>query len=161
MCMHRPAQKSTGVLLSGLLVCCLAGCEGDPYHVGRRVPVRGQIYLGDKPLWLGSAVFGRVWFYPDASKGNTCPQVPVGEIEPNGEYQLKTRGQDGAPPGWYKVLVVATERIDHHYPSRPRKCFVPLRYTRLETTDLQIEVLNDGQEHRYDLHLKPDKALRH
>ena len=46
-------------------------------------------------------------FKPDRSKGNQTPFEPVGVVDEQGIYTVTTKGKDGAPPGWYKVLVSA------------------------------------------------------
>lgn len=131
-----------------------AGCGGDPYQVGDLVPVEGQVQMVGQPLRLGESTFGRVWFHPDTSKGNACPQVPTADLDANGTYRLSTRGRPGAPPGWYKVMVVVTEQIDPTRPSRRRKSFVHLRYGAVETSGLAVCVSATPAQGAYDLRLR-------
>ncbi len=132
-----------------------AGCGGgaDPYGLGETVPVAGTITVNGKPLRLGQGAFGRVWFHPDTSRGNRCPQVPSGVIDAQGGYTLTTREVPGAPPGWYRVMLVATEPVDPRQPSRKRS-LIHARYTAVETSGLAVQVVAKAAPGAYDLKLK-------
>jgi hypothetical protein len=145
---------STRVLLLILGTTALPGCEADAYKVGHIVPVEGRILVNGKPLRLGDRTFGRVWFYPDAAKGNTCPQVATGDIDGEGRYRLTMRGREGVPPGWYKVMVVAVEQIDAAKPARRRQSFVPPRYGAVETSGLCVQAVAEPATGAYDLRLR-------
>ena len=145
---------STRVPLPILAAVVLAGCKADTYKVGPIVPVEGRILVNGKPLCLGERTFGRVWFHPDAAKGNACPQVAAGDIDSAGHYRLTMRGRDGVPPGWYKVMVVAVEQIDAAKPSRRRRSFVPPRYGAIETSGLRVQVVSEPDAGAYDLRLR-------
>ena len=54
-----------------------------------------QRRLGNEPLSADSAV---VLFKPDASKGNTSPFEPVGNVDQKGNYALATTGDE-----WYVI----------------------------------------------------------
>jgi hypothetical protein len=136
-----------------LVVLALAGCQRDPFEVGGTVPVAGRVLVNGQPLRLGTDDFGRVWFHPDAAKGNTCPQVAVGDIDAEGNYRLTTRGRDGVPPGRYKVMLVATEQIDPNRPKRKRKSFVHPRYGAVETSGLSVQIVEGAEPGAYDLRL--------
>ncbi len=142
-------------LLSLAAACALAcGCSQDPYGLGDAVPVVGTVTLKGKPFRLKANAFARVWFHPDAAHGNSCPQIPLGDIDADGHYRLATRGRDGAPPGWYKVMVIATENIDPNRPSKRRPSFVPRRYGNPDTSGLRIQVVAAPSAGAYHLVLK-------
>jgi hypothetical protein len=151
----RAVRRGWSVLLAGLaLVLAGLGCQSDALGIGTTVPVKGAVLVRGRPLHLKGA-FGRVWFYPDADKGNHCSQVAVGDIDANGHYQLHTRDRDGAPVGWYKVMVVAVEQIDPHRPKQPRRCLIHPRYSAIETSGLRVEVVAEPADGAYDLNLSP------
>jgi hypothetical protein len=139
------------VLACGLLV--MAGCGGDAYDVGATVPVAGTVSLGKEPLRLSSSWFGKVWFHPDASQGNTSGQVAVGNIDANGTYKLFTRDTPGAPAGWYKVAVVVSERTEPGQAHKRRKSLIPAKYGDPEKSGLRVEVCAGSQDKAYDLWL--------
>jgi hypothetical protein len=105
---------------------------------------------------------GSVRFVPDKKKGNTSTEEPTGGINDSGVYELKTNNQPGAPLGWYKVCVVATDTPDNTNPSAPVKSYVDGKYRRAETTPLEVEVKSGGA---YDVEVEagsgtvqPDKG---
>jgi hypothetical protein len=134
-------------------VVLISGCGSDPYGVGQCVPVRGQVLVNGQPLRLPAGAFGRVWFYPDVSRGNTCPQVPSGDLDAEGRFELAVRGRKGAPPGWYRVMVVASEQADPNHPTRKRKSFVHPRYASVDTSGLLLQVVAAPAAEEYNLHL--------
>jgi hypothetical protein len=125
----------------------------DTYHVGATFPVQGQVTVSGKALEMTTGKFGRVWFYPDVAKGNRCPQVAVGDIDKDGKYKLSMRDRDGAPAGWYKVMVTATEEIDPSRPGKKRKSFIHARYGGPETSKLAVRVVEEPRPGSYDLNL--------
>jgi hypothetical protein len=142
------------LLLAFLFGCLASGC-GDDSGVGRTVPVAGRVTIDNAPLTAKSTV---VLFKPDASKGNTSPFEPVGTVDADGNYTLKTKGKNGAPLGWYKVVVTAYEGSPEH-PKSPRqhrpvaKSLVPAKYGQEKTSDLSIEVVENPTPGAYDLKL--------
>jgi hypothetical protein len=138
-----------------LLLAAILGCgEADPFGVGATVEVSGRVLVGGAPLEMGPDCLGKVWFHPDAAKGNNAAQVPAGDIGPQGQFSLQTRGAKGAPPGWYKVMLTATRQTDPHKRYFQRKSLIPSRYGDPEKSGLRIEVAANAPEGRYDLHLK-------
>jgi len=145
--MLSPRAASPGFpLVSGAcLIACLAlGC-GD--GIGTCYPVDGRVLLKGKPL---QGMAGLVMFVPDRDKGNNTPVNPTGEIDTQGRYQLSTRGNPGAPAGWYKVVVNpfppgSGDRGDVRRPP------IHGRYTVEKTTPLRIEVIAKPGAGAYDL----------
>src|SRR5262249_6826307 len=134
----RPAWS---VLCScGLLT--LAGCGGL-----KLVPVFGKVTQARQPLTGGA-----LSFVPDASKGNHDSLSCMGRIGSDGRYELTTNGVTksetgkGAPPGWYKVMLLTT------LPGAPDITVNP-KYTDPTKTPLSIEVVNNPEPGRYDLKL--------
>jgi hypothetical protein len=135
-------------LLFALLACgwavLPAGCgskSGTP-------AVTGKVTVAGKPLTTGS-----VSFRPDKAKGNTSPHEPGGDIDAQGNYKLYTAGKEGAPPGWYKVVVVATEPLDPKNPYAPPRSFLHSRYNSAETSGLAVQVVDNPAPGAYDLKL--------
>src|SRR5258708_4211842 len=103
------ARWALGVLLVG-------GCNADPPGGGKTVPVNGKATVNGSPLKMGT-----VAFMPIKARGNAIPHVPGGEIDAEGNYKLVTATKPGAPPGWYKVVVVSTEPPNQKDPFASRK----------------------------------------
>jgi hypothetical protein len=131
-----------------LVLCCAAACAWgvagcSDSGVGKLVRVVGKVTVNGKPLANGS-----VSFRPDQAKGNTSVYEPAGDIDA-GTYELYTATRQGAPPGWYKVLVVSAE--PGVYP--PKKLYADAKYADLATSGLNIEVVDNAPEGHYDLKL--------
>ncbi len=138
-------------LVGALLVL---GC-GDDSGVGGLLDIRGSLTLDDEPLTAKSTV---VLFKPDASKGNASRFEPVGTVDEQGNYTLLTEGKPGAPPGWYRVIVTATESQPDSAQRPPNRrpvprSLVPAKYGQAATTELMIEVVEDPAPGTYDLRL--------
>src|SRR5262249_9210024 len=130
------------------------GC-GDDSGVGPTFPVSGKVTLQNVPLTAKSTI---VLFKPDASRGNTSPFEPAGTVDAAGNYTVKTKAKNGAPPGWYKVMVTARDEAAPQHPSDPRhrpaaKSLVPAKYGSEKTTNLAIEVVANPAPGAYDLKL--------
>jgi hypothetical protein len=111
-----------------LLVAPGSGCKRNP----RVVPVSGTILYNGKPL-----PFGSVMFQPD--KG----QAAVGDVQSDGSFKLSSYGpDDGAVPGKHRVSVTC---YDGQRPGKAGgdslgKLLIPLKYTRLGTSELSVEI---------------------
>jgi hypothetical protein len=125
----------------------VSGCSSGE----RFLPVAGTVNVNGQPLTLGT-----VSFRPDATRGNASLHHPTGEIDAHGHYELSTVGKKGAPPGWYKVLVFAdlNQQKGPIHPEMPRWA-VNVKYTRVETSDLYVEVVEKPGSTDYDLNLSP------
>lgn len=138
------------------LLCVLfaIGC-GDASGVGKTFSVTGKVTLDDRPLTAASTI---VLFKPDATRGNTSLFEPAGTVDDQGHYVLFTNGKKGAPPGWYQVVVTATEGSPVHpndqSSHRPvAKSLVPAKYGLVATSGLSIEVVKNPDPNAYDLNL--------
>jgi hypothetical protein len=120
---------------------------------GRLHPVSGKVTLDAKPLTTGS-----VSFRPDPARGNNTQHMPTGVIDSEGNYKLTTANRPGAPPGWYKVLVIvqdlgAAAGAGKQGSSAKAKSLLPRRYLEPEKTPLSIEVVEKPEPGAYDLSL--------
>jgi hypothetical protein len=138
-----------------LLPLLLLGC-GDSSGVGTTYPVSGTITFNGEPL---NAENTSVLFKPDASKGNASPFEPVATVDADGSYTLITQGKDGAPPGWYKVVVTAFNGAPKH-PAGPKqdkqkgaRSLLPSKYGLAQSTPLAVEVVANPGRGAYDLKL--------
>lgn len=142
-------RRIIGWFLLALAVAGMgAGCRSD--SADKLVPVSGQVTVQGKKLHLGA-----VSFRPDPSRGNAGLHHPTGEIDASGKYELFTAGSKGAPLGWYKVLVFADENQPSGQAAHPvMPCWlVNVKYTREESTDLFVEVVDAPSPGAYDLTL--------
>jgi hypothetical protein len=132
------------LLISTLVLVLMAvGCSSP------RQSVSGKVTVDDKPLTTGG-----VTFVPDKEKGNSSTEQPSALISESGTYELYTDKKSGAPAGWYKVVVVAKEKVDSSKP-KEAKSLIDEKYGSAETTDLSIEVKSGG---KYDLSLRGFKG---
>jgi hypothetical protein len=112
-------------------------------------PVEGRVTVEGNPLRKGE-----ILFLPDRSRGTEHMNHPQAVVRPDGTFRMATWGKPGAPLGTYKVVVVATE---NPVPENPTG-WIPewlhdVRYTRADTTDLSLEVVENPEAGRYDLEL--------
>ncbi len=146
----RPPVRPLGLWLLGLAALALTSCSSSPAPL-TLVPVEGKVTVGGSPLPLG-----QVTFYPDSTKGNGTDKIPVGSIEGDGSYKIRTGTaegvRDGAPPGWYKVTVVvkgvgtpeqAKAKAPQYNPS----------FTNSKQTPISIEVKEGASAKAYEINL--------
>ena len=122
---------------------------GDSVNGVKLVPVVGHVRVDGRPL-----ITGTLSFLPDPTKGNAGTLAPGGEIKADGTYTLFSSGRQGAPVGWYKVVVIAADPVDPNKPYAPRRSYVNSQYNTVETTDLLVEVAEKPASGAYDLDLK-------
>jgi hypothetical protein len=156
ICAHSSAGRGLPFQATLFSLTFLAfGCT-DASGVGKTFPVSGKVMLNNEPL---TAETTTVLFVPDAARGNTSSLEAAGTVDEQGTYTLFTRGKKGALPGWYKVVVTATElsTASSKTPLRHRpvpKSLVPGKYGLAKTTDLAVEVVERPAAGAYDLKLK-------
>jgi hypothetical protein len=119
--------------------------------------VSGKILLDGKPLT--SVGQGSVSFRGDAGRGNGTLHQPTGTINAQGEYELVTVGKEGAPLGWYKVMVAAYANKIEEGPVTPRPLLDP-KYYSADTSELSIEVVASPAPGAYDLNVTKGPSKR-
>jgi hypothetical protein len=129
-----------------------AGCGTD---APRLVPFAGTVAVGEQPVPAGS-----LQLRADVVHGNRSLEVPVSLIGPDGRFEVETGGKKGAPPGWWKVVVLADNfQVVDPPPSpvwplfpeghEPPKPLVHPRYLNPGTSDVSVEIVpgTPGQGH--------------
>jgi hypothetical protein len=143
----RPTPPARGCLRQSvpafaLVLSLVAGCNsaGGTLH-----KVSGKVTVDGSPLTTGN-----VRFVPDKARGNTATAEPVGQVGADGTYTLSTNGKAGAPAGWYKVTVDATEVPESSKPFSG-KTLVARKYNAPESSGLSVEVVSSPKPGAYDL----------
>ncbi len=111
--------------------------------------MEGKVRYKGKPLTTGAVIL-----FPDASKGNKSLHDPRGSIDGEGHYKVTTHPRPGAPTGWYKVGVIATEPSDPKNPYAPPRPLIEEKFGRPDESNLTLEVRIDAAPGAYDLDLK-------
>lgn len=142
--MNTNCLRSVVVAVAPLLAVLGSGCGAS------RSPVDGRVLVEGKPL-VGKE--GAVVLKPDASKGNRYTVPSIGVLQTDGSFSIHTNGERGAVPGWYKVIITATEPGANPNEDMPRA--INERYEKEATTPLAIEVVANPSPGRYDLQLSP------
>ncbi|HZN35370.1 MAG TPA: hypothetical protein VFB80_16185 [Pirellulaceae bacterium] len=131
------------VSLAGAVCLTLAGCGGGSGE--KFTPVTGKVTVGGAPLASGA-----VTFHPDGTKGNKTQHIPVGSLDAEGKYKLMSATIEGAPPGWYKVTVVAQQPIDPANPYAPPKHIINPKFSDAATSGFAVEVKEAAAPGAYD-----------
>jgi hypothetical protein len=129
------------------LALAAAGCA-DRSGVGNTVPVVGKITVEGQPVKAGT-----VSFRPDKSKGNPTPHEPAGVIDEQGNYKLFTAKKEGAPPGWYRVAIMAGEPVSVGNISGQARWFANPKYAGVDSSGLAVEVVEQPAPGAYDFQL--------
>jgi hypothetical protein len=120
-------------LALSVLLLTLSGCGS-----GGMGSVSGQVTLDGKALGMGT-----VTFHP-AQDGS----LAVGQIGPDGRYELLVASEASVAPGDYVVTVVAAEPLPKAKLGEPEplpKLLVPSRYTTTATSGLKFTVKPGSQ----------------
>ncbi len=133
------AIASTAV---GILLFLLLGQSGSEL-----TPVEGHVTVPGKPSSLAHLKYSRVWLYPDSARGNLYPRVSIGKIREDGKFKVFTDGKEGAPPGWYRVAVLAVEQGA----AREQIKVLDPKYADAATSGLSFHVTANAAPGEYDL----------
>jgi hypothetical protein len=141
-------QRLQPVLVFALLLTIVlfaSGCGGS-----KLIPVEGKVTVGNEPLKTGN-----VTYHPDVDGGNkqTYPTLPIGTIDETGKYTLSTGGKPGAPPGKYKVTIVATVPSNPKDPYSIPKHLIDKLNSDVDTTTISKEVKEGAPAGHYDVAL--------
>ena len=148
--MLRLLPQGVRSLGAGLALCAgmtLTGCGGPTGPV--LVPVSGVVTVDGAPA-EGAGVSLR----PDADKGNKVEWFPTGVADKEGKFTLTTTAKPGAPPGWYKIVVMPYSPPP--FGGEAQKTAPPsfnAKYSKPDTTDLTINVTKSPAPGAYDLKL--------
>jgi hypothetical protein len=146
-----PQPRTCRLVLAGCLSAALSAGLPGCGKSDELIPVTGKVLFKDQPLPKGTVVLT-----PDAAKGNPTLHEPRGEIDAQGNYTLNTSGKLGAPPGWYKVAVIAMKEEPRRGGGGPPiQWLAPPRYVDPNTSQLALEVKRNAAPESYDLRLKP------
>jgi hypothetical protein len=143
MWFRRSCYQIGNLGICGLLLACHWGCGSG--NSQKFTPVAGKVTVNGEPLATGS-----VTFQPDASKGNNSLHIPVGMLDPQGNYKLMAAKAEGAPLGWYKVSVSAQQPIDPKNPYAPPKHLINPKFGDANTSGLAVEVIAKATPGAYD-----------
>ena len=98
-------------------------------------------------------------FTPDAAKGGSTGQNALGQIEPDGSYELTTFNTgDGAILGQHVVTIQAYDdtdafkpKADGTYSYKLPKPTIPVKYTKSDTTPLRSTVIEGVNKVDFEL----------
>jgi hypothetical protein len=111
--------------------------------------VKGKVSYQGSPLTSGTVIL-----VADGARENKTKHEPRGSIDGQGTYRVRTAGRPGAPPGWYKVAVIANKPLNPDNPYAVTGSLLPKKYSDANTSDLAIEVKEKPVDAAYDLDLR-------
>ncbi len=124
------------------------GCGGSADEGPQVVAVTGTVTINGAPV-KGAGVS----FRPDESQGNKTGFIPGGTTDAAGKYELSaTASKKGAPPGWYKVVVMPPSAP----PGSDKVVEVPEYNAKFQDpakTDLVFEVKESSEPLVFDIQL--------
>jgi hypothetical protein len=144
---HVSRRLQTGGLAAALAWLSL-GC-GQESKADKLLPVSGKVTYKAEPLTTGTVIL-----VADAAKGNLSKHEPRGPIDDQGNFQVSTAGRPGAPPGWYKVAVIANRPVNPSKPYAVTGSLLPKKYGNANTSELVIEVAEKAGPSGYNMIMK-------
>jgi hypothetical protein len=137
------------LLTAAALLAAAAGLSGCGPTPPKLVPVAGRVTLTD-----GTPIkHGYVILHADEARGNATREVCQGKIV-EGEYTVLTGPREGAPAGWYKVTIEASNPPDEKNPYFT-EWLADEKYVYPEKSKLAMEVVENPEPNRYDYKLDP------
>ncbi|MFN0019514.1 MAG: hypothetical protein ACKVP0_14740 [Pirellulaceae bacterium] len=123
----------------------LTGCGGPVLY-----PVSGKVLVDGEPLTKGFVVF-----HPDDDRPIAGADLPRGELNKEGVYELRSGERVGAPPGNYRVVIVAQDMNSRAPDARSAvhpepKPLINRLYFDAEKTPLRADVKKDAAPGDYD-----------
>jgi hypothetical protein len=144
---RQPSRKAVGRFVVLGVVALAAGCGGLAL-----TPVEGKVTLDGRPL---AKVI--VAFYPLAESGEASAPSSSGMTDEMGSYRLTCKnGKEGAAVGRHRAIVCPSPQARNPGGSPPPPPpTIPLPYTSVLDTPLQIEVKADRREYHLKLTTPP------
>jgi hypothetical protein len=125
----------------------VAGCSGQNSEQAKVYPVNGSVYFNGKPA-AGATV--RV----HGVEGTGGPLMPRAVVQKDGTFALTTyEAGDGVAPGRYRASVYWRQQGREEGQEGPS--LIPERYSRPETSGLEIEVKAEPENKLAPFILKP------
>lgn len=139
-----------------ILILALGGCGGE-YDAPATIPVSGVVtYKGER------LTKGTVTLQPAADSSNSLKRNALGEIGPDGRFELSTFTKgDGALPGKYSVVVTSylnDPTAEEYADGATRESAIPEKFSNSLTSGLTKEIpstLPEGSDGtlKYDIEL--------
>jgi len=133
----------------GLLTLGLASCGGE-----KMIEVKGKVLYGTEPLKSTGLDQAIVQYQSQGESENKIPKQYQGKFDEQGNFSLE------APPGKYKVVVIATKMP----PKKSAKdeyaipeSVIPKVYSDAKMTDHSVEVKANAPPGHYDIKLAKAK----
>lgn len=127
-----------------LAVWVMAGCTGRESKRVKVYPVRGSVFFNGMPA-AGAVV--RV-------HGAGGEVLSRGVVQKDGAFSLTTyEAEDGVPAGHYRVSVYWRRPVAEG--ERDGPSLIPERYSRPESSGLEVEIKPGGDNALSPFHLKP------
>jgi hypothetical protein len=144
---ERLARGRLRALALAALFPLAVGCgQGGPGFA----PVEGTVTYGQKPLANVS-----VEFYPVVPEGEAALPFSYGLTDEHGKYTLSSQNnQTGAVVGKHRVAIRRLPEPDpdrNAPPKPPRLPYIPVKFTVVVTTPIEIEVTPDQQVYNIEL----------
>ena len=135
-CRHINRVANAWIAFGILLLLLLSGCGA------RESGVSGKVTVDGVPLTSGTVVF-----YPQKNGA-----AAYGSIQSDGTYSIETGASGGLAAGEYVATVVATTKSEPGY--QFGKLLTPIRYNKVETSDLKFSVKPGSNRIDLQLHSK-------
>jgi hypothetical protein len=130
------------VVACGLVVvACLSssGCGAKRPPVPELSPVSGKITFEGKPV-----PGAKIVFIPANEDPKKPPETrPAAESDDAGNYSLMWDENEGAPPGNYKVIIMAFKQVDEEDDEVKPPSLIPERYSSPKLSGLKAVVKED------------------
>jgi hypothetical protein len=129
-----------------LLLCfgLASGCSKTKVPLA---PVSGKVTVDNQPV-----TSGQISLIPLERTAESKAGMSAGTIDSSGNYTISTGGRPGAPLGRYKVTV-SPVMVPPEGATGPPTAPYNNSYQNANSSTLEIEVVKDPAEGRYDLRL--------
>ena len=140
-------MRACSTLLWVPLIWVMAGCAGRDSERAKVYPVHGAVFFNGKPA-TGAVV--RV----HGVEANGGAVLPRAVVQKDGTFSLTTyEAGDGVPAGRYRASVYWRQQGREEEQEGPS--LIPERYSRPETSGLEIEIKAEPENKLSPFNLKP------